>query len=107
MKSIEFGQLANSNLVVDAIYESNRSDSKSTYGSEPLHHLIPGVGNAGGFRKRMDNDGNLLGVLLTSTGGVSDWPDELDPYTGTYTYYGDNRQPGRELHKTKALEILN
>ena len=103
MKSIEFGQLANSNLVVDAIYESNRSDSKSTYGSEPLHHLIPGVGNAGGFRKRMDNDGNLLGVLLTSTGGVSDWPDELDPYTGTYTYYGDNRQPGRELHKTKAL----
>ena len=103
MMRIEFSHLANADLVIDAIYESDRANPKSTYGSEPLHHLIPGVGNAGGFRKRMDGDGKLLGVLLTSTGGISDWPDELDPYTGTYTYYGDNRQPGRELHKTKAL----
>jgi hypothetical protein len=106
MKRIAFSQLSSANLVIDAIYESNRSDSKSTYGSEPLHHLIPGVGNAGGFRKRMDDENNLLGVLLTSTGGISDWPDELDPYTGTYTYYGDNRKPGQELHQTKFLGNL-
>lgn len=106
MKSFPFSELPSANLVVDATYESDRADSKSTYGSEPLHHLIPGVGNAGGFRKRMDSQQNLLGVLLTSTGGISDWPDELDPYTGTYTYYGDNRKPGQELHQTKFLGNL-
>ena len=106
MIQIKFEALSEANLVVDAVYESDRTDKKSSYGSEPLHHLIPGVGNAGGFRKRMNGDKRLLGVLLTSTGGISDWPDELDPYTGTYTYYGDNRQPGRELHKTKALGNL-
>jgi hypothetical protein len=29
-----------------------------------------------------------------------DWPDVLDPATGTFTYYGDNRGPGNELHAT-------
>ena len=28
------------------------------------------------------------------------WPDALDPDTGTFTYFGDNRSPGRELHDT-------
>lgn len=26
--------------------------------------------------------------------------DELDPTTGDFTYYGDNRHPGKELHET-------
>jgi len=38
-------------------------------------------------------------VLYTS-GAEPDWPDALDPYTGTFTYFGDNRSPGRELHDT-------
>jgi hypothetical protein len=29
-----------------------------------------------------------------------DWPDHLDPRTGIVVYYGDNRSPGRELHKS-------
>ena len=33
-------------------------------------------------------------------GAEPDWPDVLDVYTGSFTYYGDNRSPGRELHDT-------
>jgi len=39
---------------------------------------------------------------MVSTGNEPDWPDELDPYTGTFIYFGDNRTPGKELHNTKA-----
>jgi len=102
MKSIPFEKLAKADLVIDATYEGNREDKKSSYGSEPIHHIFPGVGNAGGFRKRLGLLDNLVCMILTSTGSEPDWPDELDPFTGTYTYYGDNRKPGQELHDTHA-----
>lgn len=35
-----------------------------------------------------------------TSGSSEDWPDALDPVAGTFTHYGDNRQPGRELHDT-------
>jgi hypothetical protein len=40
--------------------------------------------------------------VLYTTGSEPDWPDALDPYTGTFTYYGDNRQPGQALESTKG-----
>ena len=30
-----------------------------------------------------------------------EWPDYLDEETGIFRYYGDNREPGRELNDTK------
>ena len=42
---------------------------------------------------------NKLVVLCTS-GKDKAWPDRLDPGTGLFTYYGDNRKPGRDLHDT-------
>jgi hypothetical protein len=39
-------------------------------------------------------------VVLTSTMSDPDCPDELDEETGTFTYYGDNKHPGRALHDT-------
>lgn len=104
MQRVIFSDLSSADLVIDAIYESDRS--RSSYGAEPLHHLIPGFGNAGGFRKSSDNKGNSIALLLTSNGSEVEWPDELDPYSGTYTYYGDNRKPGRNLHDTKPLGNL-
>jgi hypothetical protein len=59
-----------------------------------------GVGNLGGFRMRSGKQGILFAVI-TSTGVEPEWPDSLDPYTGIYTYFGDNRQPGTDMHKTK------
>jgi len=41
-----------------------------------------------------------LAVLYT-TGAEPDWPDVLDVHTGVFTYFGDNRSPGRELHDTQ------
>ena len=59
------------------------------------------AGNQGGFRirgARATHD-YLLALLYTS-GADPDWPDSLDPETGLLTYFGDNKQPGSELHDT-------
>jgi hypothetical protein len=40
-------------------------------------------------------------IVLYTSGEDPEWPDSLDPYTGTFTYFGDNKAPGRELHDTK------
>lgn len=100
MKRYKFSELSEADLVVDAIYEGDATTS--SYGGEPLHHLLPGLGTQGGFRKRKGLRGNLVGLVMVSTGNEPDWPDELDPFTGTFIYFGDNRTPGKDLHDTKA-----
>ncbi len=100
MRRFTFDQLSTADLIVDAIYEGDKTTS--SYGGEPLHHLLPGLGTQGGFRKRKGQGDSLVGLVMVSTGNEPDWPDELDPYTGTFIYFGDNRTPGKELHDTKA-----
>ena len=100
MRSFKFSELASADLIIDAVYEGD--SSTSSYGGEPLHHLLPGLGTQGGFRKRNSSKGGLVGLVMVSTGNEPDWPDELDPYTGTFIYFGDNRTPGKGLHETKA-----
>ncbi|GAA0187640.1 restriction endonuclease [Streptomyces thermocarboxydus] len=84
--------------MVDAVYAGGTLGHS---GDDPIGKLLPGTGNQGGFRyagspaKRTVR----LAVLYTS-GGAVDWPDHLDTETGTFTYYGDNRTPGRGLHET-------
>ena len=39
-------------------------------------------------------------VVLYSTLTDTDWPDHLDLELGRFTYYGDNKRPGHELHDT-------
>lgn len=100
MKRFKFDELGSADLIIDAIYEGDQESN--TYGAEPLHHLLPGLGTQGGFRKRKGLGEEIIGLVLTSTGNEPDWPDELNPFSGTYTYYGDNRTPGKDLHDTKA-----
>jgi hypothetical protein len=59
------------------------------------------VGNAGGFRfvGSPVKGAVKLAALFTSTTDP-DWPDTLDLAAGTFTYYGDNKSPGRALHDT-------
>ena len=73
---------------------------------DPLPHLL-NVSNSGGFRYRGSLD-RLKLVVLTSSRRDPDWPDMLDLETGIYTYYGDNKRPGRGLHDTprKGNELL-
>jgi hypothetical protein len=68
-------------------------------GDDPLPRLLR-VDNLGGFRYRGKVAGKLHMLVLTSSMADPDWPDSLDRETGVFTYYGDNKKPGRELHDT-------
>ncbi|MGV1989995.1 restriction endonuclease [Agrobacterium sp. 22-221-1] len=84
-------------LIVDAVYEGEIGGRLS---GEALSKLLPGVGNQGGFRPSGRGDDKRLVALYTS-GEDKDWPDTLDINTGQFIYYGDNKQPGHELHDTQ------
>ena len=99
MKEVPFTELRTSDLVVDALYQSDRDAPRGALAGEPLSKLMR-VGNLGGFRPRKGRSGTLYSVLA-STGAEPEWPDSLDIFTGTYSYFGDNRKPGREMHETK------
>jgi hypothetical protein len=96
LKKIPFDELATSDLFVDAYYEGGRSGNA---GDDPLPRLLR-VDSQGGFRKRGKVAGSLHMLVLTSSMNDPDWPDSLDRETGIFTYYGDNKKPGRELHDT-------
>jgi hypothetical protein len=94
-KSISFDALGGADLHVDAVYESGRSGNA---GDDPFPRLLR-LSNMGGFRYR----GSLAAlemVVLTSSMSDANWPDELDREIGSFTYYGDNKQPGQALHAT-------
>lgn len=103
METVPFGKIHAADLQIDAIYQGGRTGNA---GDDPLPHLL-NVSNSGGFRYRGNLDALEL-VVLTSTLKDPDWPDLLDPETGVYTYYGDNKRPGRGLHETprKGNELL-
>ena len=90
-----FSELEMSDLIVDRLYEGG---SKGHAGDDPLSKLLP-VGNQAGFRYAGSSENPSLLVLYTD-GVQPDWPDFLDPATGVFTYYGDQRKPGREIHDT-------
>ncbi|WP_285104087.1 restriction endonuclease [Promicromonospora sp. MEB111] len=97
-ESVFFADLHMADLVLDRVYQGG---SKGNMGDDPIGKLLP-VGNQGGFRYKgsVDKQDVRLVVLYTS-GEETDWPDQLDPTTGDFTYYGDNRKPGSGLHETQ------
>ncbi|WP_028332410.1 restriction endonuclease [Bradyrhizobium sp. USDA 3256] len=96
MRTISVDELATSDLHVDAVYQGGR---RGNMGDDPLPRLMR-VDNLGGFRYRGKVAGRLHMLVLTSSMADADWPDSLDRETGVFTYYGDNKKPGRELHDT-------
>ena len=97
-RRIAFDQLDEADLVVDATYEGG---VKGNAGDDPLHRLLR-CGIGGGFRSRLNatKSGYRL-VVLYSDLSDNDWPDVLNSELGRFIYYGDNKHPGRELHRTK------
>jgi len=93
--TIPFAELPTAKLQVDGIYQGGRLGNA---GDDPLGPLLR-VSNSGGFRYRGTLD-RLELIVLTTTLSDPDWPDGLDRETGIFTYYGDNKHPGRELHDT-------
>lgn len=96
MKIVPFEELRLADLHVDAIYRGRRSGNA---GDDPLPSLLK-VDSQGGFRKRGKVAGRLHLLVLMSSMNDPDWPDALDPETGVFTYYGDNKKPGNVLHNT-------
>lgn len=96
IQTIPYSKLSDADLVVDAVYESKPG---TTMEGEALSTLLTGVGNQGGFRAAGKGDDKKLVLLYTSTEDI-DWPDSLDPTTGRFLYFGDNKRPGNELHST-------
>ena len=94
-RRIPFPDLAGADLVVDAVYEAGAAGNWS---DDPISKLLP-VGHSGGFRFKGSATAPLI-VAMCSSGKDPDWPDGLDPETGIYTYYGDNRTPGHDIHAT-------
>ncbi|MEE4151228.1 restriction endonuclease [Pseudomonas viridiflava] len=88
-------ELFSSDLMIDAHYAGSRNGNSS---DDPLTKLLS-VSNQGGFRIRGKRSDPQMLVLLSSMEDI-DWPDELDLSTGTFTYYGDNKEPGRRLDET-------
>ena len=103
MQIVPFSDAPFADLRVDAVYQGGRLGHA---GDDPLHLLL-NVSNSGGFRYRGKVDALEL-LVLTSSGKDPDWPDTLDRETGVYTYFGDNKSPGRGLHETprKGNELL-
>ncbi|MEV0250124.1 restriction endonuclease [Nocardia sp. NPDC050712] len=96
--TVSFKDLATSDLTLETVYLGGAEGST---GNDALAKLLP-VGNLGGFRpKSSPTKGKAAFVVLYTSGTSTDWPDELDPQTGIFTYYGDNRTAGSaDLHKT-------
>ena len=88
-----FAELATADLMVDREYLGGPPQSMT---GDPIAQLLP-VGMLGGFRYRGRRAAPLL-VVLTTSGAEAHWPGVLDLTTGTFTYYGDNRNPGKDLH---------
>ncbi|QEV07807.1 restriction endonuclease [Streptomyces prasinus] len=95
---VPFTGLGETDLVVDAVYAGGTLGHS---GDDPIGKLLPGTGNQGGFRYAgSPAKGTVRLAVLYTSGGAVDWPDHLDAETGTFTYYGDNRTPGKGLHET-------
>lgn len=97
-EALPFRRSGSCDLVIDAIYESDRP--VKDVASEPLAALT-GTGYQGGFRYCGPNAAPKL-VVLYSTFAEPNWPDTLDEENGVFVYYGDNGKPGFELHDRKS-----
>ena len=95
-----------SQLRVDAVYRNTQNWKKEADEFNRFFRFPDGgVDNVSGFRPKKRAGGSkkitdCAFCILTTTFGEHEWPDNLDPETGLFTYYGDNRKPGKELLDT-------
>jgi len=101
INKISFSNLKDTDFYVDAVYSGGTEKNLS---SEVLSKLMH-VGNSGGFRKcKKTVNGKKINssayVCIYTTGEEIEWRDEVDRTLGRFTYWGDNRTPGRALTQT-------
>lgn len=93
-----YEQLSDAPLIVDAVYEGGRFGNVR---DDPIVRLLGG-GNQGGFRYLgSPQPFAVRQCVLYTDMSDPDWPDRLDVETGRFTYFGDNKTPGKDLHDTQ------
>jgi hypothetical protein len=97
IKEISFEKLVKADLFVDALYKGG---TPGNTGDDPISKLN-GCGNQGGFRYVGSTTEGVKLCALYSSLTDKDWPDALDPVSGVFVYYGDNKSPGYDLHDTR------
>ena len=103
-----FEELATAPLYIDCIYQGG---SATNLKSEVISKLV-GCQNKGGFRivVRTDAAGRKeklpAFVVLVTSNKEPEWPDFLDPETGIFHYYGDNREAGSALSEKPGNRVL-
>ncbi|PFU22984.1 hypothetical protein COK80_25900 [Bacillus anthracis] len=106
----KYEDLSSAPLLVNSIYEGGSKGNPTA--DDPLTKLFKvegftrSVGNRGGFRKsNKESSGKstkeIAYVVIYTTGKIEEWPDSYDKTTGTFIYYGDNREPGNHYLNTK------
>lgn len=99
MKIVDFNKLNKSDLVTGCVCKGGNANNLS---SEPISKILP-VGNQSGIRFTGTSEQPLL-VVLYSTFNDIDWPDSIN--ADLLTYYGDNKEPGREIHETPGNKLF-
>lgn len=99
MNIIDFNKLNKSDLIKDCICKGGDANNLS---SEPISKILP-VGNQSGIRFAGTAEQPSL-VVLYSTFSDIDWPDLING--DLVTYYGDNKEPGREIHETLGNRLF-
>jgi hypothetical protein len=95
VRIVPFDKLIETDLSIDAIYLGGTVNNAA---DDPLDKLTR-YGNMGGFRK-VGRKQQIKYVVLYSSQSDRNWPDHLDSATELFTYYGDNKTPGSQLHDT-------
>lgn len=94
---VPFAGLTTADLLLDRVYAGG---TRGNAGDDAIGKLLP-VGNQGGFRFNGSVAKRTVRLVVLYTSGAEvDWPDHIEPTTGDFTYYGDNRKPGKDLHDT-------
>ena len=90
---IQFENLEEAELIVNCIYKGGTVPNIS---AEPFHKLIPGCENAGGFRKKLreDGSGKYAYIILYTSMKEVEWPDFLEEETGIFNIMGITENQG-------------
>lgn len=83
-------------MIIDVLYQGYRQ-GKGYISEEPISRILR-CGNRGGFRYSGSISDKLNYIVLFTTLRDINWPDTIDKHRGHFTYYGDNKQPGKLLH---------
>lgn len=98
---VDFVNLENSDLIVDALYKGGPNDNLS---ADPISKLL-NCGTSGGFRIRGQFPKYKFVGLYSSLDDLG-WPDTIDLRSGILTYYGDNKTPGKSLSSGRGNKLL-